>query len=336
MKIVCYGVRENERPYFERLNKYHFDLKLEAEFLTADNANRAQGMDAVLIRGNCDASAHNLTIFAKDYGIKYVFTRSVGYNHIDLDAAAKLGIQVARVPNYSPYAVAELAMTLGMQLFRHTNLATTRAAAGDFRVTPDLFSREIHSGTVGIIGAGKIGTAEARLYAGMGARVLASDGHPTAAAGKYVDFVALDTVLQESNIVSLHIPYFPGNNDHFVDADFLAQMKPGAILVNTARGEIVDTAAVIAAVKAGQLGGYAGDVLIDEQEIMGHRFGSPAAVPNPLVRELEELYPRVILTPHIGSYTVPALTDMIAISFENFYQSLTTGTNPNVLVPAAS
>ena len=164
MKIVCYGVRPIEEPYFEKLNKYDFDLKLVTEFLTDDNVDEAEGMDAILIRGNCAASAKNLKIFAEDYGIKYVFTRSVGYNHIDLKAAKELGIQIARVPNYSPYAVAELAMTLGMQLFRHTSIATTDSAAGNFKVTPNLFSKEIHSSTVGIIGAGKIGTAEARLY----------------------------------------------------------------------------------------------------------------------------------------------------------------------------
>ncbi|WP_251546601.1 2-hydroxyacid dehydrogenase [Limosilactobacillus caecicola] len=331
MKIVCYGVRPIEKAYFAKLNKYDFDLKLVEDFLTDDNVDEAAGMDAVLIRGNCAASAQNLKIFAEDYGIKYVFTRSVGYNHIDLKAAKELGIQIARVPNYSPYAVAELAMTLGMQMFRHTNIATTDSAAGNFTVTPNLFSKEIHSSTVGIIGAGKIGTAEARLYDGMGTKVIASDAHPSEQAGKYVDFMPLDDVLAESDIVSIHIPYFPGENENFIDEQFLKKMKSSAILVNTARGEIADTKAIIKAIQDGEIAGYAGDVVIDEKEIMGHQFDSVDDIPNADVRALAKLYPKVILTPHMGSFTEPALEDMISISFENFHETFTTGTNKNVL-----
>lgn len=330
MKIVCYGVRPNEEPYFKKLNKYNYDLKLVTEFLTDDNVDEAKGMDAVLIRGNCAASAKNLKIF-KDYGIKYVFTRSVGFNHIDLKAAKELGIQIARVPNYSPYAVAELAMTLGMQLFRHTNIATTDGAVGNFTVKPVLFSKEIHSSTVGIIGAGKIGSTEAKLYDGMGTKVVAYDPHPTKKAAAAVEFEPLDEVLAESDIVSIHIPYIPGTNENFINADFLKKMKKSAFLVNTARGEIADTKAITAAVKNGDIAGYAADVVIDEKDIMGHKFDSVDDIPNADVRELAKLYPKVILTPHMGSFTEPALEDMISISFDNFHETFTTGTNKNVL-----
>lgn len=328
--IVCYGVRPIEEPYFKKLNKYDFDLKLVTEFLTDDNVDEAKGMDAVLIRGNCAASAKNLKIF-KRYGIKYVFTRSVGFNHIDLKAAKELGIQIARVPNYSPYAVAELAMTLGMQLFRHTNIATTDSMAGNFTVKPVLFSKEIHSSTVGIIGAGKIGSTEAKLYDGMGTHVVAYDPRPNGKAGEYVDFESLDDVLAESDIVSIHIPYIPGTNENFINADFLKKMKKSAILVNTARGEMADTKAIIDAVKNGEIAGYAADVVIDEKDIMGHQFDSVDDIPNADVRELAKLYPKVILTPHMGSFTEPALEDMISISFDNFHDTFTTGTNKNVL-----
>lgn len=334
MKIVCYGVRENEIPYFERLNQYHYDLKLVSEFLTEKNADLAEGMDAVLLRGNCLADERNLTLFAR-YGIKYVFTRTVGYNHIDLAAAEKLGLQVARVPNYSPFAVAELALTLGLQLFRNVSSAVAHSAQGDFRVLPTYFSKEIHTATVGVIGAGKIGLAEAKLYHGLGARVVAFDPRPAADAPSYIEFLPLEAVLAQSDIVTVHVPYFPGKNDKFIDAAFLKQMKSTAILVNTARGEIVDTAAITAALQANQLAGYAADVVIDEQEIMGHTFADLSQLPNPEVRELAQLAPRVLLTPHIGSYTESALVDMIKISFANFHQSMQTGTNDNILVQGA-
>lgn len=330
MKIVCYGVRPIEKPYFEKLNKYHFDLKLVEEFLTDDNVDEAKGADAVLIRGNCAATAKNLKIFA-GYGIKYVFTRSVGYNHIDLQAAKDLGILVSRVPNYSPYTVAELAMTLGMQMFRHTNIATVDSIHGDFSVKPPLFAKEIHSSTVGIIGAGKIGVTEAKLYKGMGANVLAYDPYPSEAAKQVVDFVDLDELLAKSDIASLHVPYFPGQNDNMINADSFKQMKSSAIFVNTARGQLVDTKAVIDAVKNGEIGGYAADVTVDEKEIMNHTFDSLDDLPNEDVKTLAKLYPKVLLTPHMGSFTEPALEDMISISFDNFEETIKTGTNKNVV-----
>lgn len=330
MKIICYGVRPIEEPYFKKLNKYHFDLTLTPEFLTDDNAALAKGMDAVLIRGNCAANERNLKLFAS-FGIKYVFTRSVGFNHIDLHAAKKLDIQVARVPNYSPYAVAELAMTLGMQMFRHTNLAIDNTQQGNFNVEPALFSKEIHTSTVGIIGLGKIGYAEASLYHGMGTRVLAYDPHPYDQAREMVDFVSMDELLTQSDIVSLHVPYFPGKNENLINQDAFAKMKASAIFVNTARGELVNTADVKTAVESGQIAGYATDVVIDEKQVMNHQFDSVDAIPNAAVRGLVKLYPKVIVTPHMGSFTEPALEDMITISFQNFEESFTTGSNQNVI-----
>lgn len=328
MKIVCYGVRPIEKPYFEKLNKYDFDLKLVSDFLTDDNADEAKGMDAVLIRGNCAANEKNLQKFA-DYGIKYVFTRSVGFNHIDLKAAKKLDIQVARVPNYSPYAVAELAMTLGMQMFRHTNLAIADSVEGDFTVKPELFSPEIHSSTVGIIGAGKIGMTEAELYKGLGANVLAYDPYPK--DSDVVKFVDMDELLAQSDIVSIHVPYFPGSNDNMINADTFKKMKSSAVFVNTARGEIVDTKAVIDAIRNEEISGYAADVTIDEKQIMNHKFSSLNDLPNEQVKELVSLYPKVLVTPHMGSFTEPALEDMISISFDNFEESFKNGTNKNVI-----
>lgn len=328
MKIVCYGVRPIEKSYFQKLNKYHFDLKLVSDFLTNENGDEAEGMDAVLIRGNCAANAQNLQKFA-DYGIKYVFTRSVGFNHIDLEAAKKLGIQIARVPNYSPYAVAELAMTLGMQMFRHTNIAIADSIKGDFTVKPALFSREIHDSTVGIIGAGKIGITEAKLYKNLGAEVLAYDPHPQDT--DIVKFVRMDELLAKSDIVSIHVPYFPGSNEKMINADTFKQMKPSAVFVNTARGEIVDTQAVVNAIKNEEIAGYATDVLIDEKQIMNHQFSSINDLPNTTVKNLAGLYPKVVITPHMGAFTKPALEDMISISFDNFAESFKTGTNKNVI-----
>ncbi|WEV51460.1 NAD(P)-dependent oxidoreductase [Lactobacillus sp. ESL0731] len=326
LKIVAYGVRENEVAFFEKLNKYHYDLKLEQELLTHDNVATAKGADAVLLRANCVADAENLAKF-HDWGIKYVFTRTVGFNHIDLKTCAKYGMKVARVPAYSPYAVAELALTLGMMLFRHLALATTSTDNGDFRVLPSMFSGEIHSGTVGIIGTGRIGATEAKLYHGFGTNVLAYDPYPSDYAKQFVTFVSQDELLAKSDIVSIHVPYFPGQNDKLIDATFLSKMKKSAVLVNTARTQLADYDAIITAVKNGTIAGFASDVLPNETKVMGQNFHGQ--ITDPQTRQLQELYPQVLLTPHIGSYTSPALTDMIAVSYENFHQILLTGHTDN-------
>ncbi|KRL95061.1 NAD(P)-dependent oxidoreductase [Limosilactobacillus equigenerosi] len=330
MKIVCYGVRPIEELYFHRLNQDNYELKLVPDFMNDENVAEAQGMDAVLIRGNCAATADNLAKIAS-YGIKYVFTRTVGFNHIDLTAAKELGLQIARVPNYSPYAVAELAMTLGMQMFRSTSTVVANTAEGNFRVLPSYFSKEIHSSTVGIVGAGKIGIAEAKLYHGMGAKVLAYDPFPNDRFKDIVEFVSLEELLDQSDIVSVHVPYFPGKNENMFNAESFKLMKNSAIFVNTARGELVDHQAVIEAIKQGEIAGYAADVFVAEKDIMGKEFASINELPNPQVQALAALYPKVLLTPHVGSFTEPALEDMISISFKNFADSFATGTNANVI-----
>lgn len=322
-KITAYGVRPNERPYFDRLNHDHFEMTYVADLLTYANVDRSRGADGVLVRGNCVVDRENLRQFAK-WGIQAVFTRSVGVNHIDLAAAAEFGIQIARVPGYSPYAVAELALTLGLSLFRHVDAAVQRTRQGDFRVPASYFSRELHTATVGIIGAGRIGMAEARLYRGLGAQVMAYTPHPKVADRQVVTFGDRATVLGHSDIVSVHVPYIPGENDQSLDQQFLAQMKPQAVLVNTARGELADPAAILHALDAGQLGGYGADVVTNETQLIGQDFGQAAAVPDAAVRQLLA-HPRVMVTPHMGSFTEPALEDMIKVSYQNFREWWATG-----------
>lgn len=325
-KITVYGVRSNEVNYFKKLNKYNYDLNLVSEFLSHDNAETAKGSNAVLLRANCVADKENLSKF-NSWGIKYIFTRTVGFNHIDLTTAAEFGMKVARVPAYSPYAVAELAVTLGMMMFRHTAIETTNSHNGDFVISPNVFSKEIHTSTIGIIGTGKIGLTEASLYKGMGATVLGYDLYPTKKAEKYVDFVTQDELLASSDIVSIHVPYFPGENENMVNEEFLNKMKPGSFLVNTARGELVDNDAVLQALQQEKLAGFATDVFKDEGKLLGKDFESE--LPDPTLEKLRKLYPKVLITPHVGSYTSPALTDMINISYDNFNQVLSEGHTDN-------
>ena len=329
-KVVCYGVRPNEVEFFHKYNKYNYDLKLVEALTTHENITECEGADAVLLRGNCVADRQNLEKL-KGYGIKYVFTRTVGFNHIDLQAAADLGLIVARVPGYSPNAIAELSLTLGMMLLRHTAAATSATAAGDFVVSPTYFSKEIRNCTVGIIGTGRIGFTEAKMFKGLGAKVLGYDVYEYDACREVLDYVTLDELLAQSDIVSLHVPYFPGQNDKMANAEFFSKMKDGAIFLNTARGELQDNEAILAALKSGKLDGYGTDVFANETAFFFKKLGSAAEISDPTVRELVQMYPKVLVTPHIGSNTDEALANMIEYSMDNFNEILTTGTTKNLV-----
>lgn len=335
LKVVCYGVRPNEVPFFEKLNKYNFELRLVEELLTHDNINTAEGMDAVILRGNCVADRQNIEKMS-EYGIKYAFTRTVGFNHIDLQAAADYNMSVARVPGYSPNAIAELSLTLAMSLLRHVSHTVNKTSKYDFRVDGTMFSKEIRNYKVGIIGTGKIGLTEAKLFRGLGADVYGYDVFKSEEAKHVVKFVEMDDLLEKCDIVSLHVPYFPGKNDKMVNAEFISKMKDGAILINTARGELQDNEAILEAIKSGKLDGFGTDVFANEAAFFFKNFENGDEISDQTVRELVDLYPKVLVTPHIGSNTDEALSNMIEISYDNLNDVLTTGSTANTIeLPAA-
>ena len=328
-KITAYGVRENEIPFFNKLNKYDYELNLVSDNLSHDNIETANGSDGVLLRANNVADKQNLDQL-NQWGVKYVFTRTVGYNHIDLETAKANGQYVAYVPGYSPNAVADLAFTLAQNIQRNTALAINNSSKGDFKVYPEEFATEMHDLTVGIIGTGRIGVAEAKLWNGTGAKVLGYDVFESDYAKENLKFVSQDELLAQSDIVSLHVPHFPGENDNFFNKDLISKMKDGSILVNTARAEITDEQAIIDAVKNNKLRGFATDVITREKDIFGKDFNGEKTGYD-IVDQMIDLYPKIIITPHLGSYTSAALSDMISISFDNFNDVLTNGKSDNLL-----
>ncbi len=331
-KIACYGVRSNEVEYFNKLNKHNYELTLVPDLLRHDNVETAKNHDAVLLRGNSVADKQNLDAM-HSYGIKYVFTRTVGFNHIDVEYARSLGIRMARVPSYSPTAIAELSVTLAMMLLRKTAYMTMKSAYRDFVIDDEMFTREIHNCTVGIIGLGKIGLAEARLFKGLGAKVVGYDIFESDKAREFVDFVSQDELLAQSDIVSLHVPYIPGKNEKFVNSEFIAKMKNNAILVNTARGEIQCNEAILSALESKKLSGFATDVFSNEAEFFQRKFMPWQTVPDPVVQKLIEMFPRVLVTPHVGSNTDEALSNMVETSYDNFHDMLATDACINEICP---
>lgn len=330
-KIISFGTRDNEVPHFDALNKEGFEMTYKSENLTHDNIDLVKGFDGVLLRANNVADKQNLDQMA-EWGIKYVFTRTVGYNHIDLDAAKANGQIVAYVPAYSPYAVADLAFGLGIMQNRNLAGAVASSEDGDFRPNPASFVPEFQSLTVGILGTGKIGLAEAKLWKGVGAKVLGYDPYPKDGIEDILTYASLEDLLKEADIVSLHVPYFKGSNDQFFAADQLKLMKSSAVLVNTARAEITDEEAIIAAVKAGDIKGFATDVISNERAYFGQVKPEALQEKGSIMAEFQALYPKVVVTPHIGSYTENALHDMISISYKNFENALNGNFEENFLV----
>ena len=251
MKIICFGCRDYEKPYFDKLAKqYDYDLVLSPEYLNNNNYELALGYEAVMVRGNCVVDREHMKLL-KDKGLKYYLTRTAGYNHVDVNACKEFGIETAFVPGYSPNAISELALTLAMMLLRNTAYTTDQTHNGHFKVTNEMFSREVRGCTVGIMGCGKIGTTTAKLFKGLGSRVIGYDVYQSDNAKQVVEFKDIDDFIKESDVIICHMSYIKGQNDNFISKDMISKMKKGTVLVNVARGEVMDTKAAVDAVKAG-------------------------------------------------------------------------------------
>ncbi len=330
-KMICFGVRDYETPYFQDLEKkYDYDLVLRSEYLNDSNYELAKGYEMVMVRGNCPVNGEHMKEL-HDAGLKYYLTRTAGYNHIDLNACKELGIKSAFVPGYSPNAISELALTLAMMLVRNTAYATNNTHSGNFKVTNQMFSREIRGCTVGILGCGRIGLTTAKLFKGLGAHVIGYDVYESDAAKVLVDFKDLDTFLKESDVIVCHMAYFKGKNDNFIDREKIAKMKDGVIFVNVARGEVADTKAILDAVEEGKIAGFGTDVIDHETTLFNKTF-DPKAMDNEIHKKIIDLYPRVLITPHIGSATDMALIDMIEVTLKNMDEFLETGDCKNSLI----
>ena len=324
MKVLCYGVRDVEEPIFESSNKaFGYDIKCVPDYLnTPETAEMAKGFDAVILRGNCFANKQNLDIYKK-LGVQYVLTRTVGKDHIDIPYAKELGFKMAFVPGYSPNAIAELAVTHAMMLLRHLAYTTSEAHNGIFVVDKLMFSKEIRNCTVGVIGLGRIGRGCAQIFHGMGAIVVGQDVFQIKGIDDYATQVEMDELLKVSDVISLHCPYIK-ENGKVVTREFISKMKDGAILVNAARGQLVDTEAVIEAIESGKLGGFAADTLDGEADLFGKDFEGGKA-PNAIFQKLIDLYPKVLLSPHLGSFTDEAVKNMVETTYENLKEYMETG-----------
>lgn len=324
MKVFFYGVRDVEVPIFEAVNKkFGYDVTLVPEYLTDEATTRkAAGNDVVVLRGNCFATKERLDIY-KEMGVQYVLTRTVGVNHIDIPHAKELGFKTAYVPFYSPNAIAELALTLAMDLLRSVTYTANKTKDRNFIVDKQMFSKEVRNCTVGVIGLGRIGMIAAKLFKGLGANVIGYDLFPKTGVEDIVTQVSMDELLEKSDIITLHAPYIK-ENGKVITKETLAKMKDGVILINTGRGELVDTEALVEALENGKVSGAGIDTLENEVSIFFKDFGVQK-LENEAFEKLVQMYPRVLITPHVGSFTDEAALNMIETTFENIKEYLETG-----------
>ncbi|CAM5724909.1 Formate dehydrogenase, mitochondrial [Streptomyces griseoloalbus] len=233
MEILAFGVQADEKPLIERAFAPHHPVRTLDVFLNTDTAPIAAGHEIISTSVNCDLGADVLSGLAAG-GTRMVAQRSTGFNNVDLDVAARLGITVARVSSYSPYSVAEFAWTLAMAVNRRIVRASTRTRDFDFRLD-GLMGRDLHGRTAGILGTGKIGEAFARIAHGFGMRLLGWDAAENPACRELgLTYVPKEELLAESDLVSLHVPLLPETR-HLIDATALKSMRDDAILVNSSR-----------------------------------------------------------------------------------------------------
>lgn len=288
--------------------------------LTAETAATAKGSSAVCAFVNDRLDRGCLRTLAEG-GVRHVALRCAGFNQVDLDAARELGIAVTRVPAYSPHAVAEHTVALLMTLNRRIHRAHNRVREFNFSLG-GLVGFDLHGKTVGVVGTGKIGRCAAQIFRGFGCQVLAYDPFPQAewARDHGVSYTSFDEVLSSADVLTLHLPLTPQTH-HLLNADTLGRMKPGAYLVNTSRGKLVDTHALIETLKAGRLGGVALDVYEEEEGIFFEDFSARGLLDDELSRLIS--FPNVLITAHQAFLTQEALAEIARVTVANLHAGAT-------------
>jgi D-lactate dehydrogenase len=314
MRIAVYSTSSWDRATFREANSTHgHDLRFLEAKLDEATAELAQGAGAACLFVNDKADAPVLERLAAA-GVGVLALRSAGFDHVDLAAAKALGMTVARVPGYSPHSVAEHAVALIMMLDRKLYRAWNRVREGNFSLE-GLVGFELRAKTVGVVGTGRIGAATAGIMLGFGCRVIAFDLAPDPGlVARGVTYVALDALLAASDIVTLHLP-LNDSTRRVIDARAIARLKPGAMLINTGRGGLIDTRAVVDGLKAARIGALGLDVYEREAELFfADRSGE--AIQDDLFARLLT-FPNVVITAHQAFFTREALGEIAATTLGN-------------------
>lgn len=310
MRVIVFDTKPYDRIYLEKENgRYGFELKFMESKLTPDTAKLAAGYDVVCAFVNDDIGADTIDALV-GVGVRAIAMRCSGYNNVDMRHAFGK-IHVVRVPRYSPYAVAEHTMALLMTLNRRIHRAYLRTRDGNFNLN-GLLGFDMHGKTVGVVGTGQIGRCFIDICRGYGMKILAYDPYPDSNAD--FQYVSVDDLLSQADVVSLHCPLTAGTY-HLINAERLSSMKSHALIVNTSRGALIDSAALIDALKDGKIGGAALDVYEEEAQYFFEDHSNDVIKDDQLTRLLS--FHNVLVTSHQAFFTHEALGKIAEVTFEN-------------------
>lgn len=314
IRVAFFDTKPYDRKSFEEANAdCGYELKFFEPHLTADTVGMARGYDVVCVFVN-DVVDEGIVDALVEGGTRLLALRCAGYNNVNLYAAYKR-LHVVRVPAYSPYAVAEHAVAMLLTLNRKTHRAYFRVRDNNFSIN-GLMGFDIHGKTVGVVGTGRIGAIFARIMKGFGTHILAFDHHPDPVlqAECGVEYVGLEELYRRSDIISLHCPLTP-ESKYMINAVALALMKPGVVLVNTSRGKLVDSAALIAGLKSGKVGGAALDVYEEEADYFFEDLSDSVVTDDHLARLTT--FNNVLITSHQAFFTREAMANIAATTLRN-------------------
>lgn len=312
MRVAVFSTKSYDRSSLDRANGDRHEITYFDARLTADTAPLAEGFPAICAFVN-DRLNREVIAQLEAGGTRLIALRSAGFNHVDLAAAAEHGLTVARVPAYSPHAVAEHALALILTLNRKTNRAYNRVRENNFSLE-GLMGFDLHDKTVGVVGTGKIGAIFARIMHGIGCEILASDPYPNEEVEAFGTYVENETLFRESDIVSLHCPLTPETH-HLIDRTAIEQMKEGAMLINTSRGGLIDTRAVIDGLKSEKIGHLGLDVYEEEEELFFKDLSDRVIKDDVFMRLLT--FPNVVITAHQGFFTKEAVRNIAETTIGN-------------------
>lgn len=311
MRVAMFSAKPYDRQFFEEQKSKHEFVYLEPR-LNAQTARLAADCNAVCCFVNDQLSAEVLEALHR-MGVRLVALRCAGFNQVDTDAAKRLQMTVCRVPEYSPYAVAEHAVGLILTLNRNLHRAYNRIREHDYSLH-GLMGFDLHGKTVGVIGAGKIGRAFIRIMNGFGCSVLVSDPVEDPEIAALANYTSVSDLCTKSDIVSLHCPLTPSTH-HLINAETIRQMKRGVMIINTSRGGLLDTYAAIQGLKSGQIGHLGLDVYEEEADIFFENL-SDQVVQDDVFARLTT-FPNVVVTGHQAFFTSEALNQIAAVTVAN-------------------
>ncbi|MBP5401747.1 MAG: 2-hydroxyacid dehydrogenase [Treponema sp.] len=315
MKIAFFDTHSYDKKSFAQANEnFNYEIDFRDYKLNENTALTAKGYDAVCVFVN-DIVNEAVIKTLRECGIKLIALRCAGFNNVDLKAADEAGIKVVRVPAYSPYAVAEHGAALLMSLTRHIPQAYLRTKTANFNIE-GLTGRDLHGLTAGILGTGKIGQIMADILKGFGMNIIAYDPYPNEewASKTGARYVTLKEIFTESDVLSLHCP-LNEQTKHIVNHDSMKMMKHDAVIINTGRGALIDSKALVHALKHGQIGGIGMDVYEEESKYFFSDWSTDIMTDDVLARLLT--FPNVIITAHQAFLTTNALKNLADTTLKN-------------------